>query len=128
MDLSKVFIVAGNWVFHQINFIKQFLTQVKLRRLFIPHYSPEMIIWEKLINFIKSKMKMIVNQQRLVHILAMNRIINLKSIEMIADSVDETHWVGFVKVCVFETMELLRVKLNDFNALEIVHLSCAAYI
>ena len=64
LDWSKVFIVADNWVFHRTNLIRQFLTQTKLRWLFIPPYSPELNAWEKLINFIKSKVKMMVGEQR----------------------------------------------------------------
>ena len=64
LDWSKVFIVADNWVFHRTDLIKQFFTQAKLRRHFIPPYSPELNTWEKLINFIKSKVKMMVGEQR----------------------------------------------------------------
>ena len=61
---SRVFIVADNWVFHRTDLIKQLLTQAKLWWFFIPPYSPEMNAWEKLINFIKSKVKMMVSEQR----------------------------------------------------------------
>ena len=64
LDWSKVFIVADNWVFHRTDLIRQFFTQAKLRWLFIPPYSPELNAWEKLINFIKSKVKMMVGEQR----------------------------------------------------------------
>ena len=64
LDWSKVFFVVDNCVFNQTNLIKQFITQAKLRWIFIPPYSSEINAWEKLINFIKSKVKMMVGKQK----------------------------------------------------------------
>ena len=64
LDWSKVFFVVNNYVFYRTNLIKQFITQAKLKWIFIPPYSPEMNAWEKLINFIKGKVNMMIGKQR----------------------------------------------------------------
>ena len=64
LDWSKLMIIAYNWVFHRTNLIKDFMIKNKLRCLFIPAYSPEINAWEKLINYIKSKVKILVSEQR----------------------------------------------------------------
>ena len=64
LDWEKLILIADNWAFHRTNAIKELLSQEKLTCLFIPPYSPEINACEKLINFIKSRVKAMVNEQR----------------------------------------------------------------
>ena len=64
LDWEKLILIVDNWVFHRTNAIKELLSQEKLACLFIPPYSPEINVCEKLINFIKSRVKSMVNEQR----------------------------------------------------------------
>ena len=64
LDLSKLVIIADNWVFHRTYQIKDFMTKNKMRCLFIPAYSPEINACENLINYKKNKVKALVREQR----------------------------------------------------------------
>ena len=64
IDWSKVVIVADNSIIHRTSMIRSLFAKEKLLWLFIPPYSPEINAWEKLINFIKSKVKKMVIEQR----------------------------------------------------------------
>ena len=64
LDWEKLILIADNWAFHRTNAIKELLSQEKLVCLFIPPYSPEINACEKLTNFIKSRVKAMVNEQR----------------------------------------------------------------
>ena len=57
-------IIADNWVYHRTELIKDFMAKNKMRCLFIPAYSPEINACEKLINYIKNKVKALVREQR----------------------------------------------------------------
>ena len=61
---NKIVIVADNCRFHRTNQIRRIFEKENLIWLFIPSYSPEANPCEKLINFIKSHIKIQISKQR----------------------------------------------------------------